>query len=106
MNSIFSAQAGAMATLANATALLISSSQRRGEIGLSETGQETWAIGLSDIVDILGTLLLQLTGPRANEAMGELQQIGRDNGWFVSGVWQIPPGRVSSQPSLRTRKTR
>jgi hypothetical protein len=104
LNSIFSAQAGAMATLANATALLIASSQRRGEIGLSETGQETWAIGLGDIVDILGTLVLQLTGPRANEAMGELQQIGRDNAWFVSGVWQNPPGKVSSQPSLRTRK--
>lgn len=107
MNSIFSAQAGAMATLANATALLIASSQRRGEIGLSETGQETWAIGLSDLIDILGTLLLQLTGPKASEALGELQQVGRENGWFVNGVWKVPEGRVSSQPSSsRTRKTR
>ena len=105
LNSIFSAQAGAMTILANATALLIASSGRRGEIGLSETGQETWAIGLSDIVDILGTLLMQLNGPKASEAMGELQQVGRDNGWFASGVWRIP-GRAPSQPSLRTRKTR
>ena len=43
-----------MTTLANATALLIASSERRGEISLSETGQETWGVGLSDMIDILG----------------------------------------------------
>lgn len=106
LRSVFSAQAGSMATLATVTALLVASSQRRGEIGLSETGQETWAIGLSDMLDIIQTMLLQLIGPRANEALDELRQIGRENGWFASGIWQVPPGRVSSQPLLRVRKTR
>lgn len=109
LNRVFSAQAGAMNTLANVTAVLVASSQRRGQIGVSQAGLDTWALSFTDVYDILATLLLQLTGPQASDALGELQQIGKENGWLVSGVWQIPPDRVrvlSQSTRERTRKVR
>jgi hypothetical protein len=106
LNRVFEAQAGAMSTLANVTAVLVASSQRRGQIGLSDTGQDTWAVSFTDIYDILSTLLQQQLGPKAGDALEELQGIATANGWLVSGAWRVPPERVLSKLSERVRKVR
>ena len=46
----FAAQAGAMVTLANVTAVLIASSSGHGRIGVSSAGLDTWAVGLLDML--------------------------------------------------------
>ena len=106
VGSLFAAQAGAMSTIANTTAVLISSSKRRGEIGVNNNGIDSWAIGYIDVYNILATLLQQQLGPSADDAILEVQAIAKQNGWLASGAWQVPPDRVSSQPSLRKKKTR
>ena len=106
LGGVFAAQAGAMSTLASTAAVLIASTKRRGEIGISNNGIDTWAIGYIDIYDILITLLQQQLGPSAGDAIIEVQAIARVNGWLVDGAWQVPPERLSSQPSLRVRKTK
>jgi hypothetical protein len=106
VGSLFAAQAGAMSAVANTTAVLISSSKLRGEIGVNNNGIDSWAIGYIDVYNILATLLQQQLGPSADDAILEVQAIAKQNGWLASGAWQVPPDRVSSQPSLRKGKTR
>ena len=105
----FAAQAGAMVTLSNVTAVLIASSSGHGRIGLSTVGLDTWAIGLLDMYNILATLLQQQYGPHAMTATDEVLAIAAQGGWYASGIWQVPPGAVvpSDPPaSERQRKTR
>ena len=90
LDRIIAAQAGAMGTLASVTAVLIASSKRRGEIGLSSRGQDTWALGYVDVYDVFVTLVFQLLGPQADEAIGELQAIATEHGWLANGAWQVP----------------
>ena len=104
LDRVFAAQAGAMATLANVTAMLIASSKRGGRIGLSDTGLDTWALGYLDVYDVLSTLLMQQLGPASAEAVGEVEAIAEANGWLVSGVWQVPGG--SGAPSGGRRRVR
>ena len=107
--SFFAAQAGAMVTLANVTAVLIASSSGHGRIGLSTVGLDTWAIGLLDMYNILATLLQQQYGPHAMTATDEVLAIAAQGGWYASGIWQVPPGAVvpSDPPaSERQRNTR
>jgi DNA replication protein DnaC len=98
---LFQAQAGAMVTLASTTALLIASSKRPSAIGVSSTGLETWAIGATDMHDILRTVLSQQLGPQATEAVRELEAIATDNGWLNAGSWQVP---AAMTPRARGRK--
>ena len=81
-----------MATLANTTAVLIASSNRHGQIGLDARGQDTWAIGLVDMHNILVTLLQQHFGPYATNATDEVLSVASSHGWFAGGVWQVPQG--------------
>ena len=102
LRQAFAAQAGAMVTLANTTAVLIAaSSQNRGRIGLDDRGQATWAIGLTDMYSILKTLLQQLYGPHATTATDEVRSVAAQSGWYAGGAWQVPPAA-----STRARKSR
>ena len=92
LRETFAAQAGAMATLANTTAVLIASSNRHGQIGLDARGQDTWAIGLVDMHNILVTLLQQHFGPYATNATDEVLSVASSHGWFAGGLWQVPQG--------------
>ena len=104
LDRVFAAQAGAMTTLANVTALLIASSKRGGRIGISDTGLDTWALGYLDMYDVMATLLMQQLGPASPEAMGEVEAIATANGWLVGGVWQVPGGGIA--PSAGRRRVR
>ena len=106
LNGVFAAQAGAMVTLANVTALLIASSKRRGEVGLSAVGLDTWALGFVDVHDVLSTLMLQQFGPMASDAIAELQSVAEASGWLVGGSWQVPSSRAQSPQSLDARRRR
>ena len=104
LDRVFAAQAGAMTTLANVTAILIASSKRGGRIGLSDAGLDTWALGYLDVYDVLATLLMQQLGPASAEAIGEVNAIAKSNGWLVGDVWQVP--WVSRAPSSGRRRGR
>ena len=102
LDQLFQAQAGFMVSVASTTSLLIASSKRRGPIGVSATGQDSWAIGVTDLHDILRTVLSQMLGPQAQEAERELEAIAADNGWLTpGGSWQVP---ASVTPRSRERK--
>ena len=105
LDRMFAAQAGAMTTLANVTAMLIASSKRGGRIGISNAGLDTWALGYLDVYDVMATLLMQQLGPASAEAVGEVEAIATANGWLVSGVWQVPGGG-GAQPAGRRRARR
>ena len=104
LDRVFAAQAGAMTTLANVTAMLIASSKRGGRIGVSDSGLDTWGLGYLDVFDVLSTLLMQQLGPASAEAVGEVEAIARANGWLVGDVWQVPGG--SRAPSAGRRRGR
>ena len=87
-----------MVTLASVAALLIASSKRRGTIGTSDAGLDTWALSFIDVHDVLRTALAQMLGPQAQEAEAELQSIARANGWIANGTFQVPP---SASPPRR-----
>jgi len=95
LRDTFAAQAGAMVTLANTTAVLIASSDKHGRIGVDARGQDTWAIGLVDMHNILVTLLQQQFGPYATNATAEVLDVATRHGWFAGGVWQVPPAESS-----------
>ena len=99
LDRVFAAQAGAMTTLANVTALLIASSKRGRRIGISDSGLDTWALGYIDVFDVLCTLLMQQLGPASAEAVGEVEAIATANGWLAGGGWQVPGGGSSSSGS-------
>jgi len=103
---IFSAQAGAMNTLASVTALLIASSTRRGAIGVNTAGVATWAIGVADMYDILLTMVLQRLGPYAEDAARELQTIAKANGWIAGNAWQAPDGAESLSDDVTVERVR
>ena len=105
LERVFAAQAGAMTTLANVTAMLIASSKRAGRIGLSDAGLDTWALGYVDVFDILSTLVLQQLGPASAEAVREVEVIAVANGWLVGGTWQVP-GSSQATPVGRRRVRR
>jgi hypothetical protein len=105
LDRVFAAQAGAMTTLANVTAMLIASSKRGGRIGLSDAGLDTWALGYLDVFDILSTLLMQQLGPASADAVGEVEAIAAANGWLAGGVWQVP-GRSEATPVPGGRRVR
>jgi len=105
LERVFAAQAGAMTTLANVTAMLIASSKRGGRIGLSDVGLDTWALGYVDVFDILSTLLMQQLGPASAEAVREVEIIAEANGWLADGVWQVP-GSSEATPVGRRRGRR
>ena len=106
LDRIFAAQAGSMNTLANVTAMLVASSTRKGQIGVSDAEQDTWAIGFADVYAIFTTLFQQQLGPHAGEALRELQLIARADGWLdASGAWRALPGKAS-RDSVATRRTR
>ena len=105
LERVFAAQAGAMTTLANVTAMLIASSKRAGRIGLSDAGLDTWALGYVDVFDILSTLVLQQLGPASAEAVREVEVIAVANGWLVGGTWQVP-GSSQATPVGRRRARR
>ena len=87
-----------MVTLANTTAVLIASSNRHGHIGLDTRGQDTWAIGLVDMYNILVTLHQQHFGPYATNATDEVLSVASSHGWFAGGVWHCPSpkGRIQT----------
>ena len=102
LSSLVAAQAGFATQLASTSALLISSSKRRGSIGVSPTGEETWAIGYMDMRDIWETLLSQQLGPQLGEALDELKVVATEAGWrTAAGVWQTPP---ATTPRPRERR--
>ncbi|MDC0525595.1 hypothetical protein OAO87_01255, partial [bacterium] len=103
LSQVFAAQAGAMVTLASVAALLIASSNRRGAIGTSDTGIDTWALSFIDVHDVIRTALAQMLGPLAREAETELQTIARANGWIANGAFQMPP---SASPPRRRGSAR
>ena len=105
LERMFAAQAGAMTTLANVTAMLIASNKRGGRIGLSDAGLDTWALGFLDVYDVMSTLLMQQLGPFSSEAVGELEAIARANGWLVDGGWQVSGGS-GTKPVDRQRAIR
>jgi hypothetical protein len=88
LESIFRAQAGAMVTLANMTAVLITSHKDFGRIGLSDSGLETWAVGILGIYNIMRTLLQQRLGPRAALGVSEVQRIASAIGWLTADGWR------------------
>ena len=106
LRQTFAAQAGAMVTLANTTAVLIASSNRHGQIGLDARGQDTWAIGLVDMHNILVTLLQQHFGPHATT--DEVLNVASSHGWFAGGLWQVPQGigESSSDDGGRSGRSR
>ena len=105
LDRVFAAQAGAMTTLANVTALLIASSKRGGRIGISDAGLDTWALGYLDVYDVMATLLMQQLGPASAEAVGEVETIARANGWLVGDVWQVAGGsRTPTDGKRRGRR--
>ena len=104
LKQAFAAQAGAMVTLANTTGVLVASSTDHSRIGLNDVGQDTWAIGLVDMNNILTTLLQQQFGPHATVATREVLSIAAQGGWYASGAWRVP-GAAIAAPS-RPRKTR
>ena len=104
LDRVFAAQAGAMTTLANVTAMLIASSKRGGRIGISDAGLDTWALGYLDVYDVMVTLVMQQLGPASAEAVGEVETIARANGWLVGDVWQVPGG--SRTPTAGKRRGR
>ena len=109
LDSIFRAQAGAMVTLANVTAVLITSHRDFGRLGLSDRGLDTWALGILDIYDVLRTLLQQQLGPSAPLGVQEVHSIATERGWLTASGWQVPQsdggGRDESTPrSQRPRR--
>ena len=97
LKQTFAAQAGAMVTLANTSAILIASHPDRARIGLSDAGLDTWAIGLEDVYSILTTLLQQQWGPGAEQATDEVRSIAVQSGWLTRGnVWQVPPSSAAA----------
>jgi len=106
LERIFSAQAGAMNTLSSVTALLIASSKRRREIGVTTTGVETWAIGVADLYDILLTMVIQRLGPYADDSIRELLSIAKANGWIAGGSWQTPDGAESLSDDVTVERVR
>jgi hypothetical protein len=107
LSTLFSAQAGAMVTLANVTAVLISSHKDYARIGLSAAGLDTWALGVIDVYDILRTVLQQQLGPDAALGVQELRAAAQASGWLTSGGWQVPPpeDRDESRRQGRRRGT-
>jgi hypothetical protein len=103
LNQMFASQAGAMVALSSVAALLISSSTRRGVIGVSTVGIDTWALSFTDMHDILRTAFMQQFGPQAREAEAELRSIATVNGWIANGAWQVPP---TATTRLRSRRAR
>ena len=98
LRETFEAQAGAMVTLANTTAILIASHPDQARIGLSDAGVDSWAIGLEDAYKILTTLLQNLFGPRTERAIDEVRAMAAQAGWLTQGnVWQVPaPSRSAA----------
>tara|TARA_B110000046_G_scaffold185181_1_gene225907 strand:+ start:3472 stop:5118 length:1647 start_codon:yes stop_codon:yes gene_type:complete len=92
VSKYFSAQAGAMVTLASTTAILIGSKKGNGQIGTSSASLNTYAIGYVDMYNIQATLFMQRFGRLAVKALTEIQTIATNNGWIVSGQWTVPSG--------------
>ena len=101
LKQAFAAQAGAMVTLANTTGVLIASSTDHSRIGLNDMGQDTWAIGLVDMNNILTTLLQQQFGPHATKATDEVLHLAAQDGWYANGAWQVPGNAAPSRPRKR-----
>ena len=98
-----------MVTLANVTAVLITSHREFGRLGLSDRGLDTWALGILDIYDVLRTLLQQQLGPSAPLGVQEVHSIATERGWLTASGWQVPQsdggGRDESTPrSQRPRR--
>jgi hypothetical protein len=102
LHQLVSAQAGFAVALASTTALLVSSSNRTGTIGVDGGGSDTWAIGYLDMRSIWETLLAQQYGPHASDALRELNTVAMEAGWrTAAGTWQVPPSAVAR---LRARQ--
>ena len=108
LDSIFRAQAGAMVTLANVTAVLITSHREFGRLGLSDRGLDTWALGILDVYDVLRTLLQQQLGPGASLGVKEVHSIATARGWLTAGGWQVPrsDGRGRDGSTQRAQRPR
>ena len=91
LSALFAAQAGAMVTLANTTAVLISSNKSHARIGLSAAGLDTWALGIADVYDVLRTIMQHQLGPEATLGVQELHSVALASGWLTSVGWQVPP---------------
>jgi len=113
VSKYFSAQAGAMVTLASTTAILIGSKEGNGQIGTSSASLNTYAIGYVDMYNIQATLFMQRFGRLAVKALTEIQTIATNNGWIVSGQWTVPSGyrttgdmvpAVASVPGSKRRR--
>ena len=104
LNALFAAQAGAMVTLANATAVLISCNKDHARIGLSAAGMDTWALGVVDVYDVLRTIMQQQLGPGATLGAQELHSVAQASGWLTSGGWQVPPPESREESRRRGRR--
>ena len=80
-----------MVTLANTTAVLISSNKSHARIGLSASGLDTWALGIADVYDVLRTIMQHQLGPEATLGVQELHSVALASGWLTSVGWQVPP---------------
>lgn len=109
MEKLFKAQGGAMANLANTTALLISGSthatSRTREIGFNNGG-EAWAVTFLDMYNVLSTVAQNEFGPKAHMAITEMQKLATVRGWIneETNQWQFPSNsaskRARSSPSV------
>ena len=105
LKALFAAQAGAMVTLANATAVLISSNKDHARIGLSAAGLDTWALGVVDVYDVLRTIMQQQLGPEVSLGVQELHSVAQASGWLTSGGWQVPAPESRDESRRRGRRT-
>lgn len=89
LQALFSAQAGAMVTLAAETKLLLASSGKRNQLG-ENPGSRTFAIGPEDLKKVVESRFLK-SFEDAAPAIEELLQVACANGWYSRsrGVWDV-----------------
>eukprot|EP00966_Prymnesium_polylepis_P331742 7387311-Prymnesium_polylepis.2 len=105
LDRAFAAQAGAMVTLANTTAVLITSNRAYARIGLSDRGVDSWAIGVMDVYDILRTQLQQQLGPSVWTGVQEVRSIAQASGWLAAAGWQVPPSECGEGSAGERRRS-
>lgn len=89
LQELFSAQAGAMVTLAAETKLLLASSGKRNQLG-ENPGSRTFAIGPEDLKKVIESRFLK-SFENAAPAVDELLEVACANGWYSRsrGVWNV-----------------
>ena len=87
LHELFSAQAGAMVTLAAETKLLLASSGKRNQLG-ENPGSRTFAIGPEDLKKVIESRFLK-SFEDAEPAVEELLEVACSSGWLHAGKWKL-----------------